>query len=410
MSKQKTKNKQAKPLFPTLKGFMIPILYCLLVSAINTVVLLIYTAQGFGAYITHFLSLSIVREKNAFEAFFRNFGFFLSESFANAIISMMHDALPIAMITSLLALVIVLIVIRIKKGNLTSLLPAQQNSKKANLCAIMIGLGISGLMVGFDALSDTLITAPILKLVRDISGPFHDYITQDFDILVEGKWLPDPVRTVAGYLLRAFLCGALDYTRYLSISIINVMLHAVICALIFGLGTTGNFKKKMPAALAVIFSTLLYAVLGSAENSFLFALITGLFISLIYLKTESLLSTALFSLSTGFFGIVGMAGKLLFGNYYVFSINAIENRHYMWDFTSYPLHPFSPYDCTSPETEQLYSICSTVFLILAAVVAIPLLIVGIVMLVKLRENGNDSKQEIAQEPVHDLEDDPFANT
>jgi hypothetical protein len=417
MSKKTKPVKEKKPGNPVLKGFGIPLLYFALTTVFGVILNLLnmlrifllflvsdlfriptqydpWTGQAIGS---NELTLEIVFERffdnlqNAFE--------YPEEILISGIVDNIGAAPLFTVVSMLLALIVILCIFSKKGTDLSALLRADYSPKKAVISAVMLGLGIGSVLTavqiagsfGYSLINDIVTESQGMSLKMLLAQPLYEIFRSNNSQSYSD--IPGFLR-VAKTLLDSWTQGYLENAQTLTASTVSMLTGAVTLSFVFGTGTAGNFKKKMPTFVAALLTAVLFALFGGSSFGLIGALIFGLLLGLVYAKSESLICTILFMATSGIPAILQYFVRAPFGY-----ISRISQQLTLNVFVFHR------------DAEGVYNIVSLIFGALIGIVGLVLLIVGFILLLGVgkKKDQPEQKQEEESDSMVYVNDDPFAN-
>lgn len=416
MSKTKAISKDKRAGNPVLKGFGIPLLYFALTTVFGVILNLLnmlrfllltltsdlfripsqydpWTGQPIGS---SELTLEVVLERlfdnieDAFE--------YPEELLLAGIADNIGSAPLFAVVSMLLALIVILCIFAKKGSDLSSVLRADYSPKKAVISAVMLGLGIGGVLTavqiagsfGYSLINEIVMESQGMSLKMLLAQPLYEIFwsinSQSYSDI------PGFLKIIK-YLLDAWTQGYLENAQTLTVSTISMLTGAVTLSFVFGAGTAGNFKKKMPAFVAALLTAVLFALFGGSSFGLIGALIFGLLLGLVYAKSESLICTILFMATSGIPAILQYFVRAPFGY--------ISRATEMINLNVFVFHR---------DAEGIYNTVNLIFGALIGIIGLVLLIVGFILLLGVgkKKDQPEQTQETESDSVVYVNDDPFA--
>lgn len=403
MKKQpKQKNTEKKPLSPVLQGILFPVGFGIYTLVFHLLASLAIFLKNFGIQIVYALAEADKGDKGFFELLFDNFKGALANMIIHSSVEVGQNQRLILLLSLALALAVIAVVLY--KKHKSEPIPSTPKAKNVLLpvSAILLGLGLGGVIIGFDLING--IVSQLDPVVAFKEGFFTGLLeplkegmyesTGYYGWEVEIKFIP----YVLYHLLAAIRDNALAPAPGFAVATTTFLLQAVVVALVFGTGAVSNLKQKS-SILAIIFCTVLFAVLFGSELGLIAAMLCGLLLALVSLKSDSPVPAMLFLICTRVFSVVLAVIRRFFGEYEL-SYNCSENP-----YAPRPLFPSFNFEFWTEDVETIGLVVLGLLSFLIAVVSVILLIAGVVLLIvsSKKKKGKVEAEEVTEDeaPIED---------
>ena len=356
---------QKKNKIAWLKGLAFPIGYFLFMNIFQSVVLVAYTLFC----ILRDVVVPVASRADSVDGFFE----ILSGSAETLLdryltttliteISSGNAVWTISALTSVLALIVLWLVFNRKKHSFTEYFHFKPTSPGYIVCAALLGLGFYFVVNAILTLAGVAIEAAfyaLLDLLRN-SG------VQDLAQLLEEVYRASQEAAAMPQSWGWFVLAA-------------VLFAPLVEEIVFRAGAITNLKKNLPTWACVLISSALFsfAHVGSLNlPQLIYTMLLGVMIAFLFIKSDSIYPAIVCHFCFNGANILLLTlGKLL-------SVEYVTNNPY-----NNTLYYNGPTHSVSPDPEKLmtwYNSIAMIFTIVSALIGVLMLIVGIVLLIKLR--------------------------
>lgn len=273
-------------------------------------------------------------------------------------------------VTTVVALVILWLVFNRKGRNFVEYFRFKPTSFKAILCAALMGLSlffiVSGIMTVLQIAAEILIQY-CLETLREISPEYAYKLEEIYRVYTEALNMPADT----GMFIIAAVFGA-----------------PLIEELTFRAGPLTNLTKRMPALPAIMITSALFAMAHSTPSQQVYTFFLGVVMGFLFVKTDSIYPCIVCHFVFNGANLISVVMGALF------------------DMSSWQDHP-----AFEPHVQEVLTAASEVtfwvYLVLSVLIAVPMLIVGIILLVSLRR---PAPEQPATEPIAEPIAEPVAET
>ncbi len=290
----------------------------------------------------------------------------------------------ISVLTSILALVILWFVFNRKKRDFKDYFGFRPAPVRSIISAVLLGLGfyflVNAVLTLISIISNYALTEWLLPTLRDMTEQLMQAGERDLassmrelvDVIESTLFAPTPFFSLGWFTLAAIVFAPL------------------IEEMIFRAGAISNMRKKLPMVVTILLSSLLFSLahIGSLNVSqLIYTFILGVTVALLYVLSDSIYPAIVCHFCFNGANLVSLTLYKLFSLDY---IDMTPQGNYFYGYSDF-IHP------GVDKLLSWYDVLSIGFTLVTALLSIPMLIVGIILLLSMRKKKKTADADVPDE-------------